>query len=85
MNPGEPVSVNLAAFVLRLILFDQYIVQSIRFQEFPDLIRTFGLPAVRDLLASQAIKIRCEAVAIGQTGQVKLLENDVSCHAKTQN
>ena len=72
--PGQIVSVDAEAFILRLILFDQYVIQSVRFQEFPELIRVFGFSAVRELLASNAIKVRCEALTVGQVGQLHLLE-----------
>jgi len=75
--PGEIVSVDLAAFVLRLILFEQYIVQSVRLQEFPELIRAFGFPAIQELLASGAIKMRCEGLTIGQVGQVSVMKERI--------
>src|SRR5438270_6947953 len=75
--PGEIVSVDLGVFVLRLILFEQYLVQSIRLQEFPELIRAFGFPAVQELLASDAIKIRCEGLTIGQVGQVRVMKEHI--------
>ncbi len=75
--PGEIVSVDLQAFVIRLILFDQYVVQSVRFQEFPELIRAFGFPAVRELLGSNAIKVRCETLTIAQVGQLTLMNERI--------
>jgi hypothetical protein len=76
-HPGDIISVDLAGFVLRLILFDRYIVQSVRLREFPELISAFGFPAVQELLASGAVNIRCEALTIGQIGQLNLLQERV--------
>ena len=73
-HPGDIISVDLAGFVLRLILFEKYIVQSVRLREFPQLLQAFGFPAVHELLTSGAINIRCEALTVGQVGQLAILE-----------
>jgi hypothetical protein len=65
-HPGDIISVDLAEFVLRLILFEKYIVQSVRLREFPQLLQAFGLAAVHELLASGAINILCEALTLGK-------------------
>jgi hypothetical protein len=71
----DQITVDLSGFILRLILFEKFIFQSIRLKEFPSLIRAFGYDAVRNLLTSKAVDIHYDALTMGQTGQLAVLES----------
>ncbi len=58
------VIVDLGALVERLLLFDTYILDSVRLRELPHLVRAFGYDAVCELFASGAVQIRCDPTAI---------------------
>jgi len=59
---GSDISVSLDAggFLRRLLLFDIYILYSVRLKEIPGLVHNFGIQGTMDLLASGALEIRCE-------------------------
>lgn len=62
-NSGDrdiTVSLDLDGFIRRLLLFDTYILYSVRLKEIPELVRSFGVPGTIDLLSSGALDIRCE-------------------------
>jgi hypothetical protein len=65
---NEP-KVDLSTFVLRLLLFDTYILDSNSLKEFGSLIDAFGYGGVKEILLSGALRIHCESHVIGQTGQ----------------
>lgn len=51
---------DVESFVRRLLLFDTYILYSVRLKEIPDLVRHFGYEGTLALLGSGALEIRCE-------------------------
>jgi hypothetical protein len=62
-DPGERdirVALDLGGFVRRLLLFDTYVLYSVRLKEVPELVRHFGVQGTLDLLSSGALEIRCE-------------------------
>src|SRR6185437_5425642 len=61
-NSGEEISValDMEGFVRRLLLFDTYVLYSVRLKEIPEMVRHFGLQGTIDLLSSGALEIRCE-------------------------
>ncbi len=65
----DVADVDLNGLIRRLILFDTYILKSIRLLEFPALIAAVGFAETMQLLKSAAFEIECEAVTVGQTGQ----------------
>lgn len=65
----DRVEVDVGAFVRRLLLFDEYILDSTRMREIPDLVSVFGSSGVIALLESGALKILTEGTAPAQTGQ----------------
>ncbi|MCE5310894.1 MAG: hypothetical protein LLG20_24900 [Acidobacteriales bacterium] len=71
-NPEEVVDVG--AIIRDLILFDTVILKSSRMREFPSLIAAFGIEGMTALLKSGRLRIHCQAVSIGQTGQAGILE-----------
>lgn len=74
-NARGIVGVDVNSIVRRLILFDTYILKSVRLQEFPLLIAEVGFGGVLQLLESPGFEIECEIVAVGQTGQTAVLES----------
>jgi hypothetical protein len=68
-----------------LLLFDEYVFESCKLLEFPQLVSIFGFDSVLELLKSRSIKIKCDAnliVVFGDTEalvrQGKTLEYDFS-------
>lgn len=70
-NGQEKFYLSIGTFLRQLILFDEIIVQSVRLKEFGPLIDLFGFKSVMSLLDSGAIRLRCEALTIGEAGQTK--------------
>lgn len=68
-TPDGLVSIDAVEFVERLLLFEKYILASVRLKEFPALLRLFGYDGILQLLKSDAISLYCDAVSIAQTGQ----------------
>src|SRR6476660_5200994 len=66
---GSVTDVDLESLVRRLILFDTYVLHSIRLKEFPLLARRLGYEGLRDLLSTNLIEIRCECLQLAQTSQ----------------
>jgi len=62
----DQVLADASALLRRLLLFDDYILQSIRFKEFPSLVRHLGVDSVVRLLSAGPLKIECEPLSIGQ-------------------
>ena len=63
------VSVDLPAFITRLLLFDTYILQSIWLEDLILLQHSFGTAGLSQLFESGALKFQCAGFTIGQTGQ----------------
>lgn len=76
-SENEPVEVDLTGLIRRLVLFDKFILQSIRLKEVPFLLNVFGYDGFVTLIKSSAFVIHCDAVTVGQTGQLKVLESRV--------
>jgi hypothetical protein len=75
-QPGDDsVQVDLTALIRNLVLFDTYILESIRLKELPHLVHAFGLDGLSNLLQSGALRIHCDAFTFGQTGQLAILES----------
>src|SRR5579872_7022732 len=54
------VRLDVAGFVRRLLLFDTYVLYSVRLKEIPELVRHFGVQGTLELLSSGALEIRHE-------------------------
>jgi hypothetical protein len=63
------VSADIPALLNRLLLFEDYYLQSIRLKEFESLVLNLGLENVLLLLDSGALKIDLNPTQFGQTGQ----------------
>ncbi len=54
------VSLDVAGFIRRLLLFDTYVLYSVRLKEIPELVKYLGFEGTMYLLSSGALEIRCE-------------------------
>jgi hypothetical protein len=63
------IRVDLDAFVQRLLLFDTYVLQSAHMLEVPALASLFGIGGLVTVLKAGALRVQCDAVAMGQIGQ----------------
>lgn len=66
-------SFDLTGFVIKLLLFDKFILESIRLNEFPFLVANLGYDGLHEILSSGAININDEAITVGQIGQSDLM------------
>jgi hypothetical protein len=66
---GEVTDVDLEGLARRFLLFDKYVLTSVRLKEFPILVRLLGYEGLRDLLSANLLEIRCECLQIAQVGQ----------------
>jgi len=71
------IDVDLEGLVRRLVLFDKYVLVSVRLQEFPLLAKRLGYEGLRDLLSANLIEVRCECMQLAQTAQSGLLGDPV--------
>ncbi len=72
------VGADVGGILRRLVLFDTFILKSIRLQEFPFVVAALGYDGTMELLKSSAFELQCESVALGQTGQTSVLESRVA-------
>jgi len=68
-STGDVTNVDIEGLVRRLLLFDKYVLVSVRLTEFTHLLNYLGFEGLRDLLFAKIIEIRCECLQIGQVGQ----------------
>jgi hypothetical protein len=71
------VEVDLDGLIRRLLLFEKYVLVSVRLQEFPLLAKHLGYEGLRDLLSANLIEIRCECLQLAQMGQSGFLGDRV--------
>lgn len=64
-DEDDVVTVDIGAVVRRLLLFDTYVLESIRFLETRALVEAFGFDGLLKLLGSGALKIRCQVCTLG--------------------
>jgi len=69
---NELLAVDLGAIVRRLLLFEEYILESVRLQEFPALVELLGPEAVIDLLDSRALRVSATAWTTAEVGKTDL-------------
>jgi hypothetical protein len=67
------VRADIGALIRRIVLFDHFILDSIRLREFPALVETFGAKGVVRLLDSGVMTVRQEPITFAQTGQAAAL------------
>lgn len=66
---GKQIDLDLNSLIRRLLLFDKYVLVSVKLREFALLAKSLGYEGLRDLLAARLIEIRCECVQLAQVGQ----------------
>lgn len=71
----ETFQVDVGNILRRLLLFDTYILESVRLLEIPDMVRLLGLQGTLELLRSRALRIYLNALSITQTGQAAVFES----------
>jgi hypothetical protein len=76
-NRDQMTGVDAEGLLHRILLFDQYVLSSVRLQEIPHLVKTFGFEGTRDLLESNLVQIKCESLAVAQSGQTTCLDAPV--------
>jgi hypothetical protein len=74
---GEVADVDIEGLVRRFLLFDKYILSSVRLKEFPILARQIGYERLRDLLTANLLEIRCECLQLAQVGQSGLFGDSI--------
>jgi len=67
--------IDLDAFVKRFLLFDHYILDSVRLREIPLLIETFSLNGFLSLLESGILSISCLQLNTGSLGPSLFIDN----------
>jgi hypothetical protein len=70
-SKNNVISIDLASFLLRLFLFDTYIVRSIWLDDIELLIEAFGAEGLIELFREGALKVYCESYSIGETGRAR--------------
>jgi hypothetical protein len=71
----DVVTVDFGDLVRKLVLSEQVILESIRLKELPLLVQKFGFDGIKELLTSGRLRIHCDALTVGQTGQTLALES----------
>src|SRR6266545_3866841 len=71
-HAGHVTAVEISDVVTRLLLFDTYILDSLRLREVPYLVSAFSADGLRELINSRALQIRCEPLLVAQIGQSTL-------------
>lgn len=66
---GNVTGVEIGDVVARLLLFETYILDSVRLREIPHLLSAFSADGLRELISSRALQIRCEPLMVAQIGQ----------------
>jgi len=75
IDNDQNIEVDTGYMIENLLLFDRYVLSSIRLKELPALVKLFGIKGLDHLFNIEAIKIFCEALTIGQIGQTSVLES----------
>jgi hypothetical protein len=70
IQDGKNVSPSVPDLFKRLLLFETYILQSVRFREFIPLVHTIGIHNVLALLSSGALQLECDPTQIVNIGQL---------------
>jgi hypothetical protein len=65
------VGVDVAAFVRRILLFDTYILQSVRLDDVALLAQTFGAEGLIELIHAGALRIYSDTYTIAETGRAR--------------
>ena len=69
VSDGKVTGAEIGDIVARLLLFETYILDSLRFREIPYLVSAFSADGLRELIMSGALQIRCEPLVVANAGQ----------------
>src|SRR3954453_14414142 len=85
VDDEREILVKPADLAATLLLFEDYVFESCKLLEFPQLVSIFGFDSVLELVKSRSIKIKCDAnliVVFGETEELvrknRTLEYDFS-------
>jgi len=67
----DDMDFDIDLFLSRLLLFDTYILDTIRFMEFPHLVRLLGYDTVLEILKNDFFKIDCNPTVLAEVSQLK--------------
>ena len=67
----DDIDFDVGLFFRRLLLFDTYSMHTIRFMEFPHLVRLIGYEGVIDILNSGLLKLDCDPAILAEISQIK--------------
>lgn len=70
------VGADVSDVVIRILLFNNYILDSTRLLEIPQLVSAFGADGLIELLQRGILQIRCEPLVVGQIGQTTILREE---------
>jgi hypothetical protein len=65
-NDGVGIIIDVNSFIMRILLFDTYIIESSMLRDIMQLEKVFGIEGLIDLIKSGAVKIHIDALTIGQ-------------------
>src|SRR5437588_9466656 len=69
---GEVGGVDFDSLIERLLLFDGYVLRTVRLKEIPFLVRGLGYDQTLELLNSGLIQLQCEVTQIGSERDLEL-------------
>lgn len=70
---GDDINFDAGLLFRNLLLFDTYILNSIRLKELPILVEKIGYDQITELIKHKSFKIRCNATSTGSVGQATVL------------
>lgn len=74
LDTVKPIKFHAGEFIERLILFDEYVIDSWRLSEIPHMVKIFGAGQIIELFDSGSLKIFCDAfMGHGSTGRLSAL------------
>src|SRR5579872_2261615 len=69
LQGNRVIGVEVSDVVLRILLFETYILDSARLLEIPHLVSAFGVDGLIEFLRRGILQIRCEPLMVSQIGQ----------------
>jgi hypothetical protein len=72
LTKDDKIVVDSAGLIRRLLLFDRVILQSRGLREFGVLAGQFGADGLLELMRSDALRVQCRMLTVGQIGQTQL-------------
>lgn len=74
-NSNDQIEFDIDLFLQRILLFENFTLETIRLKEIPLLAEKIGIDGLILLLECDFFKIHCEALSIGQIGQTSVLKS----------